>query len=556
MFFSKVWVLILSFVSVLAIGSLLVATRPAEFFLQQAYKDRVVDLFQAAFDKELEWESRQVLDSLARVRMDGRITDIFEKKSDPHNFKDAFKKFSDMLNTDELIIANNDGKVLLTTVKGRESIAGMMGFMEAKKGFHNDNTVISGDDMYMTWAVPIISTDRKSNHGVLMGMRKVDAEFLSYHLGRMGYGDAEKRPVQLSVFNGKKVMHTTADLETAEKLPEIYKKHIKDLRNPAKGFSPVELVKGRKDNYAVILGMLRGAATNPLLTAGKDVPELPDTGVYYAVSWKLPRKMGALAFLDKLIPQNELLKGFPWGLFIGATILLLFLGIFFILWEGDLPLRKLIAKTKEVASGEMLLINDQDFGGRYSSLARAINEALEKIQSTAKPDIKDKSVDELLSAEASAGGDRPGLKEGGPPPPPVTGKPLVYPKMKDVALPGQREGSSSSRPALPPIPSKSAEHVQVKPPVEEELNDVEIDEPQPPKPGDDSSEYFTFITEKYSDLKMKLDGNLDGFKADDFMKKLGESTEAIRTKAKCEQVSFEVYERDGKPGLKGVPKRK
>ncbi|MBN2723837.1 MAG: methyl-accepting chemotaxis protein [Deltaproteobacteria bacterium] len=550
MFFSKVWILILSFIGVLAIGSILVANRPAEFFLQKTYQDNVVDLFQAAFDKELEWESRQVLDGLARIRMDGRILDIFEKKLDPFKIKDVFKKFADTLNMDELILADNEGKVVTATTKNRKSIAGLSGFIEAKKGFHNDNSFLVDGILYMTWSVPVLASTHKSTHGVLMGIRKLDTEFLSYHLERMGYSQ-DKRPVELAIFVKDKSVLSTGSIEIAQKLPLLYAKNIKDIRNPQKGFSSVIKISGKTDNYAVILGMLRGAATNPVFDSSKKLPELPDTGVFYAVIWKLPKAMGPFAFLDKLIPQSELLKGFPWGMFIAATVVILFLGIFIVLWEGDLPLRKLIKRAKEVSSGELALINDQEFRGRFSSLARAINEALEKAQASGGGNVQQKSVDELLGGEEKSTGERASLRDGGPPPPPVGGKPLVYPEMKKVSLPGQSDRVASSRPDLPPIPSSREIPAVEAPSVKEESQP-----PQPPLPGDDPSEYFNFVCNEYRELKLKLEGNIDGFNDEDFIKKLSDSTDNIRAKAKCEQVILEVYERDGKAGLKAVPKRK
>jgi hypothetical protein len=128
----------------------------------------------------------------------------------------------------------------------------------------------------------------------------------------------------------------------------------------------------KKQEYQVILGQLRGAVTNPLLEppssnekaqdkkekaqdkpdaagAEKEKKEIPkakkgmnsgiedDSGVYYAIAWKLPPPLGSFAFMDKRIPQEELMRDFPWGMLAGAGFGIFIIGMLIILLEGDFP---------------------------------------------------------------------------------------------------------------------------------------------------------------------------------------------------------------------------
>jgi hypothetical protein len=102
------------------------------------------------------------------------------------------------------------------------------------------------------------------------------------------------------------------------------------------------------------------------------------------------------------------------------------LGILLLVLEGDLPMKKMINRAKNLSQGEFILFNDQEFSGKYRALSIAINEALEKArESGGGNNIKKKSMDEILGTDDEAHQ----LPEGGPPPPPVKGKPIKYPEM-------------------------------------------------------------------------------------------------------------------------------
>jgi hypothetical protein len=54
---------------------------------------------------------------------------------------------------------------------------------------------------------------------------------------------------------------------------------------------------------------------------------------------------------------------------------------------------------------------------------------------------------------------------------------------------------------------------------------------------------------------MQLEGSLEGFNDEEFIKKLAASTADVRSKMKCERVILTVYEREKKAGLKAAPYR-
>ncbi|MDA3863947.1 MAG: hypothetical protein PF689_08805 [Deltaproteobacteria bacterium] len=555
MFLSKIWILFISFISILALAGILVANKPSEYFHEREYREKIVDFFQAAVDKEIEWESRQILDSLGRIRLDSRIVKVLDEKGDTNPLKKPFQNFAKKLNIDHLLVLNPKGKVLISHKDIPKSFAGYPAFKNSMKGFHSDNALKIGDSMYQIFSVPVLSKDHKRIVGVLVGLRKMDVEFLEFHLSRMGFENKRKRKVEMALFVKNKAKFVTKKSKLWDEMSSIYKEHKKDIRDIDKGFTPTIVVEKGGKRYAVILSAVRGAVTVPKIEMDKELPEFQDTGTYYAIAFRMPQKHGSMAFLKKVIPQDKLLEGFPWVPFIIGAIFIMILGILLLVLEGDLPMKKMINRAKNLSQGEFILFNDQEFSGKYRALSIAINEALEKArESGGGNNIKKKSMDEILGTDD----EDHQLPEGGPPPPPVKGKPIKYPEMKKVKLNGK-----PSLPDLPNAKKTKEDNVQqnqktAKPEkqVEPEIAPTEdqgISQPQPPGPEEDPGEYFSLITEKFKNLKLKLEGNLDNFDEVKFMQKLNSSTQNIRTKKKCDKVKLVVYEREGKAGLKALP---
>ncbi|MBU1241636.1 hypothetical protein KKD52_16005 [Myxococcota bacterium] len=620
MFFSKIWLVLVTFAGVLALGALLVATRPAEYFLKQNFRadGMLLDMAQVSFDAELSRESRQMLDRLGSIRLDKRIVEAAETQKDTEKLTPVLQDFAKRLNVMEVIVTDPAGAVLANSAKGRATVANFTPFKEAVQGYHSDNTMVLDNHLLQVFAVPILSKDYKRVAGALVVLRKFDTEFLAGIQDALGHGKTKDFDVEVAIFMNNKLVYTTHKHDVWGQVPAYYEKVAADIRNPEKGFAPSTTLVDKKQEYQVILGQLRGEVTNPLVegdpnpapaAADKDKKDdakkddakkdgakkdgakkagsgvTDDTGVYYALAWKLPPPLGSFAFMDKHIPQSELMKGFPWTMLVLAGVGIFILGMLIVIFEGDMPLRRLIKHTKEVASGDMLLINDQAFHGRFSSLARAINEALEKTaERQGGPSLHDKSIGDILGGPApSGGGAGLSLKDGGPPPPPVTGKPLTYPKVKNVDLPGQKVPAvlpdkpimssapplpSSAPPPLPGRPSNPAIPTVSGSESAPASTSLAADKPAdagdkkssgniilPPGPSDDPTEYYNYILTKFKEMKMQLEGSLEGFTDEEFVKKLAQSTADVRAKMKCERVILTVYEREKKAGLKAAPYR-
>lgn len=603
MFFSKLWMVLVTFAGILALGALLVATRPAEYYLRQSYRGEgmLIDMAQVAFDAELSRESRAVLDQMGSIRLDKRIIEAAENRKDTEKLIPVLQAFAKQVGFMELILSDPTGAVLANSAKGRPSVAGLTPFKEAVQGFHSDNTTFLDNQLIQVFAVPVLSKDYKKVSGVLVALRKFDTDFLTAIQDQLGHSKLDDFDVEIAIFMNNELKYATAKHDIWSQVPAYYQKVASDVRNPEKGFSPSVTLVDKKQEYQVILGQLRGAVTNPLMEPpppskkqdtkekSQDTPKdaannnesqkttkakkglnsgiEDDSGVYYAIAWKLPPPLGSFSFMDKRIPQEELMRDFPWGMLIGVGVGIFMIGMLIIVLEGDLPLRRLIRRTREITAGDILLINDQEFHGRFSSLARAINEAIEKTaERGGGTSLQDKSIGDILGtggATPSISG--PGLKDGGPPPPPVAGKPLVYPKIKNVELPGQKVSAplpekSVLSAAVPPLPTTSA-----PPPLPGQTVPTEKNAPNtkkssgnivlPPAPGENADEYFQHVLQQFKELKQKLEGSLDGFDETDFLKKLEQSTADVREKMKCERVILTVYEREGKAGLKAAPYR-
>ena len=178
-----------------------------------------------------------------------------------------------------------------------------------------------------------------------------------------------------------------------------------------------------------------------------------------------------------------------------------------------------------------------------------MNAALEKVGENASPDaaIHNQSMSDILGDGSEVETPKSTLPEGGPPPPPIQGKPLNYPKLKSL------NPNSTVKKDLPPLP------IAKKPPLVEKQATIELSSieniPQPPMADDDPGEYYNHIMELFKALKLKLNENIDDFDEVQFLVKLAKSTDGIRAKSNCKQVDLQVYDRDGKAGLKAVPRK-
>lgn len=139
-------------------------------------------------------------------------------------------------------------------------------------------------------------------------------------------------------------------------------------------------VTAGNDDYAVVIARLPGEAAG--------------SGAFYAVYSKRPKAVGFLGTLDAVDGNDLGFGNFPWLLLGLALVFALGLGMFLMIWEADLPLKRLAADAVLLAKGEKDRLAEDQHRGKYGSIARSVNIQLDKQEREAKAAKKD--LDQLL----------------------------------------------------------------------------------------------------------------------------------------------------------------
>jgi hypothetical protein len=373
---------------------------------------------------------------------------------------------------------------------------------------------------------------------------------------------------------GRPVAWTSASPIWAKHGPRLRKRFKKELADVTIGRSPAVIVTDGKHRFLMVVGMLRGSAQKG--------------GNYWAILWKFPEALGTFAFRSAKIPRSYLLRDFPYLLLIVAGFVALVLGLFFIIWEGDLPLRRLLNQARAVAAGEAEKFDDRKFRGKFRLAAIAINESVERAAEagSGKPELHKKNLDAILGdleprvaeedytppppgAVAHGEGQPPPKPDGGPPPVPQS-QALTEPAPLDSMLPPAEPGPMDS--ALPPADPGGSQapfggHAGIRPstlPSEAPAStagfagEPGLAGPASSSPSGVPSEveaHFREVFDMYLQTKQQCGEDVSALSFEQFSGQLKRNREKIMSAQKCKGVRFEVYVKAGKASIKAHPEK-
>ncbi len=327
----------------------------------------------------------------------------------------------------------------------------------------------------------------------------------------------------------------------------VYKKHKKLVDKRTIGRSPaVELTEGGQ-RYLMVVGRLPGGAAG--------------AGNVWAILWQYPAQLGPTAFLESEIPRKELFRYMPWTLFIIGGVLALFLTVFFMYIEADRPIGKLLRQSRELAAGSIERLEDQQFRGRIGSIARSVNEAVERCQDAqpSRPPLHDKDLDSILGGpdvseddfslgeESPAEAAAPAVGDAGAPPPPPAA---------DAAAPADAPADGPPPPPsdLPPAPQPFG--TGGDPPVTHQGPGPAVSGP-PPAPAQSPEQQeeaaFRQIFEEFVATKQQCGEPTESLNFESFAGKLRKNKAAVMEKTGAKDVTFKVYIKEGKAALKASP---
>ncbi len=606
MFFSKIWTLLLTVFTILVTVAFLLSGRPAEYRLSESL-EKQLDVAQGLIDMHLRNEARKRLDVVSAMGKDPKIVkpllalqaatpDSKAERSLAAALKRAARKSG--LRASVVAVTDATGRVRARIGAGGrkdDSLAGLPEVKAALKGRCLDNTVLRGKQLFWIYVCPV----RQARIGApvkLAGAIRVevplDRDFVQDLLAVIGEGEeraakthpknrkktkgAARAPkgnrlnIELCFFARNEPVACSKDAKLWRAYgPKVYKKYEKDIEDPGILRSPAVSLSSDEGRFLMIAGKLRGSAGGG--------------GNFWAILWRVPAGTGRMAFLSGKVPRSYLLKDFPWVLVIGGGILALVLGLFFLVWEGDLPLARLLKQARAVAQGAQPKVDETRFRGKFGLLAIAVNEAIEQAleKSSDQPAIHKKNLDAILgdlepavatedySVPAAPATDKKAGSNSSPglPPLPAQGS-AVSPAQGSAVTPPQdppREPGPldslipPAAPASAPVPFGGTDAVRpatLHRDAAPAASSFEFAQTQAPAGSDMPPEvetHFREVFEQFVETKKQCGEDVSSLTYEAFRGKLVKNRTQIMASQACRDVSFRVHVKNGKAALKATP---
>ncbi len=576
MFWSKIWFFLVALAGAVALTIALTIPKPAERTLAPAEQTRlgvacsVIDI---------------LLGDVARNRVE--VTGAFARASEVVNSLEAASG-ADKLDEARMKTVRDAGDTVMKGIQGQKPdfamlidrrgrvvarvhldendfgdvVAGRPLVDDALAGYLRDDVWAQNGTMYFVSASPVIKRDPPVayvgavvlGHAITNDLAKKLVASLDINVG-FYLGDTE-------VANSN-----TIPLDHAKMLATVKKLSGGDLSRDCQANATDPLTVNAGDgSYSAVVARLPGEATAKQ--------------AYYAVYSKQPDSHGVLELFKDAREHGGLGFGsFPWLYVGGAFVLVLVFGIGLMLIEADRPLKRLTNEAMKVAKGDAERFGEDAYGGKFGSIARSVNNLIDKLHREAKTAKKD--LDQLLgpAPEGSLGTidllasalpqSRPGGAGPAMPPPPSdfrfadTSRPPAPANRPPTPAPAR----PTPQPPIPAAPPPIVVRTPTAPPVKERPSAPALEDDilgslggggksvaeafEPPAPNEDP--YFRSIYDQFIARKKECGEQTGGLTYAKFAEKLVKNRDDLMAKTGCREVRFTVYVKDGKAALKATP---
>jgi hypothetical protein len=448
MFFSKIWFVLLAVLAALACGVALVASKPAVREVNQA-KAESLDRIQHNADLLLRLQARDWIDAAAGMSRDRVLVESLERASDRKgDLKVLNQKVSGRLlsltsglkaqrRPELMIVTDARGKQLTRVGEGEERAdAGKVGLAgyplveAALRGYRRDDTWNINGKLYLMVGSPVISRGRGRYVGTLLLGRAIDKGFAKRLKGSLG-------EVDVVFYLRGSIVATTISNSGLTNLPQRFSKQRKQIIKDGRS-TPLQINSG-KSMQGVIMAPLPGEARAH--------------DAFYAIVGKPDKPLGLALLLDRVQDEDVAWGSFPWLLFIGGLVVVLVVGLALMIWEADMPAKRLLKRMEELAKGEASRLNDRQFSGKFGSMARAVNSSLDRAEKRT-PASSTKDLNKILGSPAEQG-TRPELRMD---PSFSSMPPLAAPGVKaleDIGADGKSASAKALEVEVVPSASKS-----------------------------------------------------------------------------------------------------
>ncbi len=325
-----------------------------------------------------------------------------------------------------------------------DSMSGFYLIDDALDGYVRDDVWYYNKTMYRVAASPVIDRAQGSYAGVMLlghEFNKALAERIDKNIGAyVGFyvaGNATASSHSAMIHKDVAAAYAAA---TKDGLAEG---SAQDDCSKAK---PVSVSTG-SESFNVVFARLPG--------------EGQQAGAFYAVYTEKPVGVGFSGTLDQVTSNDLSFGNFPWIKVGLGFVVMVGLGFFFMIFEGDRPMKLLVKDSMALAQGEAARLEEMRHKGKAGSVARSVNIALDKLERDAKSAKRD--LDSILGpapaegvqpvpAKSPAGSAPAAFK----PPPPSEFKFGDSANRDPVRPPTEDEGAAPFALDLPPPPPAMA----------------------------------------------------------------------------------------------------
>ncbi|MBA3394453.1 MAG: hypothetical protein H0T89_17540 [Deltaproteobacteria bacterium] len=582
MFFSKIWFFLVAVAAAIALTIALVMPRPAQRAMVNEEHQRIT-VACGVIDILLTDDARNRIDLAGSFARTSEIVGALESASGADKLDDArmkqvrgvgegvMKTIQGSRKPDFAILIDKRGRVVARVQLDENDygdvLAGRPLVDDALAGYLRDDLWVQNGTMYFVTASPVVKRDPPVEYvGAIVLGHAVTNELSKKLVGSLG--------VDVGFYLGGDTVagSKTLALDMTPMTAAVAK--LKgDLSGDCAATHPIQVRAGNED-YTALVARLPGEAAQKK--------------AFYTVYTKRPQELGFAATL-KIVRQGDLsMATFPW-IIVGAVFLIaLAVGIGLMFFEADRPLRRLTADAVRLAKGETERLAEDAHPGKFGSIARSVNIAIDKLGRDAKSAKKDLdgllgpapegslgTIDLLATALPSSrpGGPAPAVaappsefrfsgsgptpsgpqhpRPGTPPPRPATPPPFKTVQTQPghtPAPPSALGGSRHPTPAPLPVPTPAPASVSAPLSLDDDiLGGFESEGRGTVDP------YFKSVYDQFVSTKQSCGEPTAGLTYEKFAEKLVRNRDDLTSKTGCKDVRFTVYVKDGKAALKATP---
>ncbi|MBA3462280.1 MAG: hypothetical protein H0T46_20125 [Deltaproteobacteria bacterium] len=579
MFLAKIWFFLVALVAAVAITIALVLPRPAQRVLVQEETQRLV-VACGVIDILLGDDARNRVELAGAFSRTQEIVTALESASGANTIDEArmkqvrevgesvMKTIQGARKPDFAMLIDRRGRVVARVRLDENDFgdiaAGRPLVDDALAGFLRDDLWAQNGTMYFVSAAPVIRRDPPVAYvgAIVLGHQVTNA--LATKL-------VSSLNVDVGFYLGKDDVAGSKNIavDHGPLLDSLKTLQGGDLDQDCQAAKPIEISTG-KEYYNAVVARLPGEAALK--------------NAFYSVLIKRPEAVGFMGTL-KAVSQSDLgATKLLWPIVGGLFLVMLVGGIAFMYLESDRPLKRLTADAVRLAKGEKERLGEDEHPGKFGSIARSVNIAIDKLGREAKTAKKD--LDQLLgpAPEGSLGTidllatSLPPARPGGPapavsPPPsdfrfhdpgPAPSRPATPPPIRP-GTPAPVPPAMTSRPPVPPSQFSAPPRAPTAPPVMslgDSLDDDILGSVTPAVPAapmldlgsaGDVDSYFKSVFDQFIAMKKSCGEPTTGLTYSKFSEKLEKNREDLIAKTGCKEVKFTVYVKDGKAALKATP---